>query len=432
MREPIDQFIVQYQREYDFYYQAAKICANQSENKLESSGIRAIVTFRAKRADRLEDKLIKRDIEKNYFKVEDIYKDIVDLAGVRIALYFPGDMPEIDKIINNQFNVLETKIFPEIGKERIGKTFIGYKAKHYRINLKEEKLIGSEKRFSTALIEIQVASVLMHGWSEVEHDLVYKPLNGGLSEDELAILDELNGLVLTGEIALERLQRAFKRRIENEDKKFNNHFELASYIYDVIKIDNPLINLENSIGKVDVLFKFSEAIEFNRPDKIKKFISKVVFVEDERPISEQIIDSILIEHPKFYDTFEKVKFQLISRKHYKTQFEELSSEQSYQALIGNFISKWITLETTLKKEMKINFPEDYNKRIRLMPFSGKILREYNLLDEQEYRQFENLRRFRNMLVHGIEMPDESSFFTAIEMLDNLVTKYVKTTKPKKK
>ena len=47
----------------------------------------------------------------------------------------------------------------------------------------------------------------MHAWSEVEHDLVYKPLAGDLSEEELAILDEINGLVLTGEIALERLQK---------------------------------------------------------------------------------------------------------------------------------------------------------------------------------------------------------------------------------
>ena len=44
----------------------------------------------------------------------------------------------------------------------------------------------------------------MHAWSEVEHDLIYKPLQGTLSKEELAILDELNGLVLAGEIALER------------------------------------------------------------------------------------------------------------------------------------------------------------------------------------------------------------------------------------
>ncbi len=48
----------------------------------------------------------------------------------------------------------------------------------------------------------------MHSWAEVEHDLVYKPINGKLSDEEYAILDEINGLVLSGEIALERLQKA--------------------------------------------------------------------------------------------------------------------------------------------------------------------------------------------------------------------------------
>lgn len=416
----IEQFIQQYQREYDYYSQAAKICANQAENKLESSGIRAIVTFRAKRPDRLEDKLNKRNKDKDYKKVEDIYNDIVDLAGVRIALYFPGDILEVDKIIHANFDVKQVKDFPEQNKVKEGKTFIGYKAKHYRVKLREDKLAGSEKRFSNALVEIQVASVLMHGWAEVEHDLVYKPLSGGLSDDELAILDELNGLVLTGEIALERLQRAFKRRVENEDKEFNNHFELAAYIYDVIKIDNPTINLESSIGKVDTLYKFTSAIKFNKPDKIRKYISKLVFSEEQRPIADQIIDAILIEYPKYYDAFEKVKLKLISKKHYKTHFEELFSEESYQILLGRFISKWITLETTLKSQLKTK-AKDYNN-VRLLPFTGKLLGQFDILNENNIGQFEYLRRFRNNLVHGVELPDETSFDAAIEMIDEIIKK----------
>ena len=75
----------------------------------------------------------------------------------------------------------------------------------------------------------------MHTWSEVEHDLVYKPLNGILSEEELAILDKLNGLVLAGEIALECLQIAGTARIVKE-KLFNNQYDLASYLYDKYEV----------------------------------------------------------------------------------------------------------------------------------------------------------------------------------------------------
>lgn len=71
-------------------------------------------------------------------------------------------------------------------------------------------LSEAEKRYAVARVEVQVASVLMHAWSEVEHDLVYKPLQGGLSTEEYAILDELNGLVMAGEIALESVIKLAK------------------------------------------------------------------------------------------------------------------------------------------------------------------------------------------------------------------------------
>lgn len=70
----------------------------------------------------------------------------------------------------------------------------------------------------------------MHAWSEVEHDLDYKPLAGPLSWGEHAILDELNGLVLAGEIALERLQDAGQSRVASAGSSFANHYELASYL----------------------------------------------------------------------------------------------------------------------------------------------------------------------------------------------------------
>ena len=47
-----------------------------------------MVTSRAKAAARLEAKVRQRTATTDYAVVEDIYKDIVDLAGVRVALYF--------------------------------------------------------------------------------------------------------------------------------------------------------------------------------------------------------------------------------------------------------------------------------------------------------------------------------------------------------
>lgn len=61
----INQFIERYEKEFDFYQEAAHICSLLCEKNLENSGIRAIVSHRAKRPDRLLQKLEKRIEQKN-------------------------------------------------------------------------------------------------------------------------------------------------------------------------------------------------------------------------------------------------------------------------------------------------------------------------------------------------------------------------------
>ncbi|MGH9762389.1 MAG: GTP pyrophosphokinase, partial [Blastocatellia bacterium] len=218
-----ESFIARYRKEYDFFDQAARLAAQILEGSLRAAGIRSIVTSRAKAVGRLEAKVRERASHKNYACVEDIFEDIVDLAGVRVAMYFPGENAQADRIIQNLFFLPRgaPKTFPDPSMQmRYKKRFSGYLATHYRVQLKEAVLSDAQKRYAEAKIEIQLASVLMHSWAEVEHDLVYKPQQGALSDEEYAILDELNGLVLAGEIDLERLQRAGETRIAAGGRSF--------------------------------------------------------------------------------------------------------------------------------------------------------------------------------------------------------------------
>lgn len=215
----INQFIENYKKKINFYETAGRIAAEMLEDALRSSGIRAMVTSRAKSPSRLKIKVTQRNEKREtpYKNMSEIYADIADLSGVRVSLYFPGDRAKADRVINNLFTVAETKKFPVQSKQpSYNKRFSGYWATHYRASMKEDSLDKSRIKYAPVRLEIQVASVLMHAWSEVEHDLVYKPLQGTLSDEELAILDELNGLVLSGEIALERLQAAGNERIQSK------------------------------------------------------------------------------------------------------------------------------------------------------------------------------------------------------------------------
>jgi ppGpp synthetase/RelA/SpoT-type nucleotidyltranferase len=174
----IDQFIARYRKEYDFYDQAARLAAQLLERNLQSTGIRAIVTARAKSPIRLEQKVRQRDLEKHYQAIEDIFRDIIDLAGVRVALYFPGERDQVGKIVTQLFTLAgDPKQFPQDSKRATYvKRFSGYWANHYRVRHRKSSLNEAESRYAEALIEIQVASVLMHSWAEVEHDLVYGAL----------------------------------------------------------------------------------------------------------------------------------------------------------------------------------------------------------------------------------------------------------------
>ena len=109
----VDRFLSRFAKEFDFYQEAAHICSQQCEIILEQNGKRALVTYRAKRPDKLRDKVLGRNKTKPYKDVAEIYDNIVDLAGVRIALYFPGDLSEVEKLLNSTFIVHKTKVFPK-------------------------------------------------------------------------------------------------------------------------------------------------------------------------------------------------------------------------------------------------------------------------------------------------------------------------------
>lgn len=270
----VEDFIARYRKEYDFYDQAARLLAQILEGRLQGAGIRAMVTSRAKTVGRPEAKVRKRNSDKHHSSIDDIYGDIVDLAGVRVALYFPGERSQVDSIIKSLFFLPEPqKDFPSTRVPTHPKRFSGYWATHCRVQLRESSLSDAQKRYKDARIEIQVASVLMHAWAEVEHDLVYKPLQGMLSQDEYAILDELNGLVMAGEIALEHLQRAGEARVAIGGRAFSNHYDLAAHLLNAAApiLKRPVT--DTALGRVDLLFDLLNKLGLSKPDLLRPYIT---------------------------------------------------------------------------------------------------------------------------------------------------------------
>jgi ppGpp synthetase/RelA/SpoT-type nucleotidyltranferase len=397
----IDDFIARYTKEYDFYDQAGRIVAQRLEANLQAAGVRSIVTSRAKAITRLEEKCIKRQDTHDYTCVGDIFDDIVDLAGVRVALYFPAERAQVGDIIAQLFHVIDQKEFPESGRDpQIEKRFSGYWAAHYRIQLREQDLSEPDRRYAVAKIEIQVASVLMHAWSEVEHDLVYKPLAGELSDQEHSILDQINGLVMSGEIALELLQKAGQARVATGERKIPNHYDLAVHLLGRAEDATGEPISTSGLGRVDLLFDLITQLGIDTPDLLKPYLEALHGNVEVRPLAEQVIDAILAEDQSRYEVYEKIR----SRR--PSMFHEVGlGDEARYALVGAFMARWIELEKLLR-ELKPNS--------RFVIPTGRELA--HLLDPGLLREFDGLRRMRNELVHGIETPSPAVLNEAIQRL----------------
>ena len=268
------------------------------------------------------------------------------------------------------------------------------------MRLKAESLPEIQRRYADTRVEIQVASVLMHAWAEVEHDLVYKPEKGDLSEDELAILDEINGLVLSGEIALERLQRAIERRSSKNDVRFKDQFDLASFLAQrASKLDMST----SDVGKVDVLFDVLRELREDSPAKLQRFIEKIAPEDKVSPIADVVIDKVLSAQSK--RTAERLS-TLISATLSRGRFGVPLGDQT-QAAIGYFLTQWISLEKLLARLV----PQKDRSHFSMSYSMRKLNLHPRLIDD-----IQRLRKLRNAVVHGMQPPSPPILTDAAEFL----------------
>ncbi|KAJ6100380.1 hypothetical protein N7499_000010 [Penicillium canescens] len=220
-----------------------------------------------------ETRLDPREDEMAPFQtLNDMLAALHDFGGARISLYFPGDLERVDALLRERFDVLkridkgqgsagnvqnlQERIdhlkSPTADKEhencalpiaiqeqrQFTRIFSGYKATHFIVKMREEDIrFDRREGWADIVIEIQVGTLVMHSWSEVEHDMIYKPLASQgekLSDDEERVLDLINGIVLMGESALRQLEASTAKReserTRNENALASSHYELGVWI----------------------------------------------------------------------------------------------------------------------------------------------------------------------------------------------------------
>lgn len=167
---------------------------------------------RVKATESLETKL--RSRTKNYKDESANVADIKDLVAGRIILARWLDIEHVEKVVRQTFNVKHRAQHPKHGQNTVNleARFRGYAGLHFHVTRRNPLHQG----FCNPVIEIQVMSAFMWGFSTLEHDVEYKRLHGLPDEDLLLSLEMLKGIANTGEIALQMYDKHFVAKLSSQ------------------------------------------------------------------------------------------------------------------------------------------------------------------------------------------------------------------------
>jgi putative GTP pyrophosphokinase len=178
------------------YYDFVVAMRNILVSLLDQRGFKYQISQRLKTVESIREK-IGRNTGRG--KVYRRLADVEDVAGIRIVFLLESDKRRFLAALYSELTrgrlTLETH-----------RKISGYRATHVLARLGRKRLSLHEyRRFAGIKCEIQLTSALYHAWSEIEHDILYKP-NGHIKPLPQATAESLERQ-LAGALS-EHLERA--------------------------------------------------------------------------------------------------------------------------------------------------------------------------------------------------------------------------------
>lgn len=160
------------EKEIPKYNHLKKSCISIIERLLHISNIEYLnVCGRVKDKESALEKVERK-------KYTDIEKQMTDLCGVRIIVFFESDIKKIIDMIREAFEIDEDNSLDQTSK--LGNDKIGYRSVHFVCTLGKRREDAPEYKGLVDLkFELQIRTVLQHAWAELAHDRTYK-FNSGL------------------------------------------------------------------------------------------------------------------------------------------------------------------------------------------------------------------------------------------------------------
>lgn len=262
-------------REYDekisLYREFSSVVRNIIEQFLNSDNIRfQLISNRAKDVGKLLEKIDRKKAEgKEYKKLT----DIEDLAGVRIVFYLESDKEKFLQSFRHNFKTSISNIEVKYDLHGYRGAHIIFKLDSTRSNLPEYK------KYQGLKCEIQVTSILYHAWSEVEHDIIYKP--GGDAE-------------LLKTLGLDDLEKTFEKLMIEHIQAATLQLDYIYKKYEEIRMAGEILSSDfvtdiSSSKTNDEIYKKLEVVENFYYKKPEETLAIVDAIFGRKPIEPTII-----------------------------------------------------------------------------------------------------------------------------------------------
>lgn len=242
------------------------------------------------------------------------FDDIEDICGIRIICYYQSDIQRIKDIITSEFIITENQIKEDL----LQATEFGYRSTHFIVKIKNEWTKAPNYRnLSELKFEVQVRTILMHSWAEIEHKLSYK--------SETHIPKELRRKFSRISAKLEEADEQFeeiKNSVEynkkqlleqaNRNQKFNSNTEL---------------NLDTLQAFLDFAFPKREKDIDQTSELLNEMIKYSISFEE-------IIDGYEI----YKDTLVSIEEEIIEREHLEFEVGSLFAQSGALRTLFELIS----------------------------------------------------------------------------------------------
>ncbi|QDK96922.1 (p)ppGpp synthetase [Acinetobacter tandoii] len=195
-------------------------------------------------------------------KYKNPFDEIEDICGIRVICYFQNDIEKIKDIILKEFDITENQTKQEL----LNATEFGYRSTHFIAKIKKEWTNAPNYRgLDNLKFEIQVRTILMHSWAEIEHKLAYK--------SEIDIPKDLRRKFSFISAVLEDADIKFE---EIKNTIAENKFKLIKEAKDNLKFDASVeLNLDNLQAFLDYAFEN----RFKNIFDTREFLNEMVYYE---------------------------------------------------------------------------------------------------------------------------------------------------------